>query len=373
MGEHKRTRMDTLTLLKITIGLIYLVGGVLLQPGFLWIIPTGTYTVPTNHIVVPVFDYDKYVKGMNLLIVGVGFVMVAAIIDLLFVHCRASRTVSLDVEQGDEPLKGLQRTKTHRTEIRSHVGSSALMRLIGPVCQVLGAAVLLFGCAVLLPQYAGVCAPTCDIPIPAEAPVINQTTHKPIIDPVTHKPVMAPVINQTTHKPEFMKLVYNETSGNCTTSIPVIHPVTHAPVIDPVTHKPVMMSIPITPPVNMCRPAKVLGKQATDLGPRMFQVASVIYAVGAVVGIVGVVGAIQHADKEGRNSSGLKLTIVAFILFIATSTLFFVNGMLSNSNCVESGWLRMAAAICMLVAIVILFVVNAIEAQVANTSEPLHL
>merc|ERR1712070_1247722 len=321
--------MDSLTAIKMFIGLLYLVGGVLLQPGFYWIIPTGTYTVPpppppapvpAEPLIVPVFDYDNYVKGMNLLIVGVGMVLVAAIVDLVCVHCPAPRNSFNpdDVEKAESLSAGLTRTETHRTEIRAHVGGSVFVRLFGPVCQVLGAAVLLFGCVVLLPKYAGVCSPTCP-------------------------PLPFPVL-------------LNQTSGECMGNV-----------------QPHVW-VPITKPVNMCEPRHWLGQKMTDLGQKSFQVASVIYAIGAVFSIYGLIVAIKQAHKEGRSSDGLYATILAFVLFMATSTLFFINGSLATKDCVEAGWLRMAAAICMLVAIVILFAVNGAEAMAKQkASDPLQL
>merc|ERR1712086_1215555 len=346
MGDAPTSAMDSLALTKMFVGFLYLVGGVLLQPGFYWIIPTGTFLVPPPSTVgvVPVFDFDNYVTGMNLLIVGVGMVLVSATVDFVFVHCFAPRNASVagqwksDFEQAETLSEGLTRTQTHRTEIRAHVGGNNFLRLFGPACQVLGAAVLLFGCIVLLPKYAGVCEPSCP-PIP----MMNKTTHRPIIDPVTHEPVFYPVV---------------ELPSNCTYFLQIPHA--------PQSVWPNSFNVTA---VNMCIPRQIFGEKATDLGRHSFQAASIIYALGALVGIYGVVIAIGHANKEGRGSIGLKATILAFLLFIATSTLFFVNGLLDNKDCVEAGWLRMAAAICMLVAIIILFIVNGAESMTPQTTD----
>lgn len=244
------------------IGAVYLVGACLLLPGFRWIIPDDVVTLkipvhfdPVTHVPdkfanlynVPVFS-AKYGDGVRVLIVGVTCILTAAVIDLAAVHCREAKAM----------------------------GTKGVLRLGGPILQVLGAAAILWGVIVFLPSNQG--------------------------------------------------LLWN---GK----------------MDPAAHGPVEM-------FNM---------KAPDFGNLLFKIGAVLYFLGAILALVGVAHGIKAARQAGRDTSALFLSIPAFCLFMCTSTMFFINGCMPGSQAVQAGWLRMAAAICLFLAVCILCVVTGLE------------
>lgn len=102
-------------------------------------------------------------------------------------------------------------------------------------------------------------------------------------------------------------------------------------------------------------PVQIWGTSAPDLASLCFQIASVLYFMGALLAIVGVRSALRDATLSVRRARSLKVSVVAFTLFIATSVLFFLNGQLPKAHAVTAGNMRLAGAICMMVAIVMLF------------------
>lgn len=126
---------------KLAIGAIYLVGASMLLPGFLWIIPEKVVTlhVPVhfNNVThapdrfidmpdVPMFG-AKYGDGVRILIIGMSFIIVGAVLDLAMIHCVAAIAM----------------------------GRSGVLRVVGPICQVFGGVVILWGCDVFLPSNQG--------------------------------------------------------------------------------------------------------------------------------------------------------------------------------------------------------------------------
>lgn len=266
LAVERPRKGSTLALLccdvKIFIGNLYLAGGCLLLPGFLWIVPEKVITIPVKFnpahipikfITVPVFNPELYARGVNTLIAGMACVLLAALLDLFLVHCRTSQGKQIEIQ--------MLRTDTAAT-------SGKLGVVISSVCQVLGAAALLAGCIVFLPQFS-------------------------------------------------------------TTS----------------------------PPKVIC------GIDAPDLGNDLFQAGAVLYFMGACLAIFGTFSAIYGATLSGRRTAPLWASVVAFLLFICTSTLFFVNGRLPTAQAVIAGQLRVAASVCLLTAICILYVVTIMEVR----------
>ena len=77
-------------------GLLYLIGGCLLVPGFLMIIPESVTSFPVvNHttgvvekvVTFPNFYHYEYAVGIDLLLVGVGLILVGAVIDFCLNFC----------------------------------------------------------------------------------------------------------------------------------------------------------------------------------------------------------------------------------------------------------------------------------------------
>ena len=122
------------------------------------------------------------------------------------------------------------------------------------------------------------------------------------------------------------------------------------------------------PPPNP--PVKLWGVSAPDLGNDLFQAGAVLYFVGAVFAIAHVVHAIiQSRRRCGTRDCGTPAqgaSILAFVAFLATSLLFFINGHLPPKQAVEAGHLRVAASVCMNCAIVILFLVAIAESRAAR-------
>ena len=255
-------------------GLLYLIGGCLLVPGFLMIIPESVTSFPVvNHttgvvekvVTFPNFDHYEYAVGIDLLLVGVGLILVGAVIDFCLNFCLKVKPVrgTATSTMADPMLPAAPEEATQK---------SLFWRSASPLCQVLGASFLLAGCIVFMPVYA----------------------------------LGAP-------------------------------------------------------------PATILGVSAPKLGNWCFQVASVLYCVGALLAIASIVSDLRSARKAGRVTTTYWISLCAFVLFIATSVLFFVNGRLPTAQAVTAGSLRLAASICLLCAIVLLFVVSIIEARARRT------
>ena len=280
----------------MSIGTLYLVGATLLLPGFLWIIPDRVLTVPvhfnkTTHspdrfITFPVFcnvtalgmmdsSFDaalcnrQYGNGVHLLIIGMVIVLSAAIIDLLFIHCRmrailpgSSQSAVAAQPMGEPMLLPLGGAP------ESSPLCAVLLRLASPVCQVLGAAGILAGCVVFLPTFS-------------------------LANP----------------------------------------------------------------------PEMIWGVKAPVLGNDLFQVASVLYLVGAVLAIIGMATAVRAARRGNRPTLALWTSLVAFVLFVCVSCLFFVNARLPNEQAIKAGQLRLAASICLFCAVVLLFGITIVEVR----------
>jgi len=113
-------------------------------------------------------------------------------------------------------------------------------------------------------------------------------------------------------------------------------------------------------------PKKFNGISAPDLANDLFKLGSVLYFIAAIVGVLGVVTGIRMAKARGKAWWPLTLPLVAFLLFMCTSTCYFVNGMLPTSKGIEAGYLRLVGTICMVIAVVLLTISTAIEV-VANS------
>jgi len=120
------------------------------------------------------------------------------------------------------------------------------------------------------------------------------------------------------------------------------------------------------PKFSLATPPKtLLGVSAPDLGNDLFQAGAVLYFVGAVLSIAQVAPALRDARAAGRSALPQCASLCAFGLFVATSCLFFANGRLPTARAVEAGYMRLAAALCMMGAIVLLLLV-----AVADTRSP---
>ena len=245
---------------KLCIGNLYLAGGLLLLPGFLWIIPEKVVAIPlpnNTSITVPEFERAVYTQGVHVLIAGMICVLVAAAADLVLVHagvvCR--HTPSAPVAPNSQDTARRQaRVKPQRIAIASSIA------------QVLGAAALLAGCVVFLLMFS--------------------------------------------------------------------------------------LSKP---------PRTILGQSAPDLGNDLFQAGAALYFVGAILAIVVTCSAISRARTNGQGTALLWASVVAFLLFICTSCLFFVNGRLPAAEAILAGRMRLAASICLLCAICLLYAITAAE------------
>lgn len=148
--------MAALDAIKLSVGAIYFIGGCLLLPGFRWIIPDKVADIkvpvhfdpvthkPDHFITVPNVPFfgEKYGDGVWILILGMGFVVTGAVVDLVFVHLAA-------------PMMAKSQGPGAR-EVQHHPqGAMAVLRLVGPICQVFGAATILWGCVVFLPKNQG--------------------------------------------------------------------------------------------------------------------------------------------------------------------------------------------------------------------------
>ena len=135
--------------LKMCIGNLYLVGSLLLLPGFLWIIPETVVTIPLPNkktITVPKFDHVAYTRGVYVLIAGMGCVLVAAVADLVLVHAGIACThTTRDVYASNS-----QRTATSRQP----PAKRKPIAIASSITQVLGATALLAGCVVFLPEFS---------------------------------------------------------------------------------------------------------------------------------------------------------------------------------------------------------------------------
>lgn len=116
---HSKTNKSRM---KVVMTTLNVVGGCMLQPGFLWIVPTKVVnSYGTNGTTFPVYG-DHYGEAIHLLILGMVLVVAAAIMDLIIIrYCDSETTAS---------------------------------EMLSPVCQVLAATTLLFGCVLYMPQYA---------------------------------------------------------------------------------------------------------------------------------------------------------------------------------------------------------------------------
>jgi len=107
-------------------------------------------------------------------------------------------------------------------------------------------------------------------------------------------------------------------------------------------------------------PVAIAGMKAPNLGKLLFQVGSAAYFVGAVAAIRGlVVGA--RARPHSGCSWALVASLLAFILFLLTSSLLFSSSLLPSVEAVRAGVLRVVGATCLLVAVVLLCGVTVAE------------
>ena len=87
-----------------------------------------------------------------------------------------------------------------------------------------------------------------------------------------------------------------------------------------------------------------------------------LYAVGALLAIGELI-----STRSSRPALAHWITILAFSLFVCTSTLFFVNARLPKEQANVAGELRLTAAACLFSAVVLLFGLTLTEVR---TLEP---
>jgi len=108
-------------------------------------------------------------------------------------------------------------------------------------------------------------------------------------------------------------------------------------------------------------PIELFNMKASDFGTLLFKIGSVLYALGAVLAIAGIASGIKQFRRVGRSTCPLWLSLPAFFLFIATSTMFFVSSCLAKGMAIEAAWLRMGGGCSIFAAVVILCVATIVE------------
>lgn len=116
-----------------------------------------------------------------------------------------------------------------------------------------------------------------------------------------------------------------------------------------------------TTPHGSSGPKEMFGMKASDLGNLLFKIGSVLYCLSAVLGIVGICHGITQARQSGKRTVTLWMSIPAFLLFMCTSTLYYINGCMPKADAVQAGWLRMVGTICLFVAVLILCLATVLE------------
>jgi len=108
-------------------------------------------------------------------------------------------------------------------------------------------------------------------------------------------------------------------------------------------------------------PVKIAGMKAPDLGKLLFQLGSAAYFLGAVAAIRGLVAGACAGRQPGWRSWQLAASLLAFLLFMLTSSMLLSSGLLAPVEAVRAGHLRVAGAVCLLVGVVLLSAVTASE------------
>mmetsp|Transcript_50298 Transcript_50298/g.92976 ORF Transcript_50298/g.92976 Transcript_50298/m.92976 type:complete len:284 (+) Transcript_50298:41-892(+) len=260
---------------KIGIAALYLVGVILLLPGFIWIVPEKVIDIAHGHsdrpLFVPIFG-PLYARGVSWLIVGMASVLVATVTESIM-RCfkEHSPSAELDSAAGTLLADGTQQRRAVHSGTRTS-WRRVLVESLGCVCQVAGASLILAGCIVFLPRYSSVVPPKV-----------------------------------------------------------------------------------------------ILGMKAPDLGNELFKAGSVAYFLGALLGIGSEAAKIRLAKSQRRSACIHIVMVVPLLLFMAASTLLFVNGFLPKHDAVLAGKLRVAGSICLLTAVVILCGMVAVEVHRSRT------